>query len=898
MSNPLDQSDMSDDSFEPNILDDEDDWKDVEPDRVGASFVSFGGTARFRELGEFLVDAKENYGVDLIEIKNLHDLDTFGMIKLINYVRGQVNQGLFRPNLLPKNFLEGDEYLKPVIEDDALLYSIDDIFDYCEQQKKSLPNGSVEAALSREEVQDLLRQNKQLREQAIYYRSALQKTYLENLELKQHPLAPLSEQGNKHDAAAAPTREIADDDSHYFSSYAYNDVHELMLQDTVRTDAYRDFIYENKHLFAGKVVLDVGCGTGILSLFCAKAGAAKVIAVDNSSIIDKAREIVFENGLSETIQCLRGKVEDVTLPVNKVDIIVSEWMGYCLLYEAMLDSVIWARDHYLDRNGLMVPSHATIQLSLFADDDYISDKFTFWNSVYGFKMSCMLAKAYDDIVIRTVKPAAVPSSSKTVVELPLHTVKKEDLTLSGTSFQLDVEQNVDQLHGFLIHFNICFATSREANISDAPTYFTTGPLGPETHWQQALALIDTSKHDAANLLIGGQVSGSIKLRKGIDNFRELQIEIDWRVQRSKSDAKQSVSETGQIWTMHDRHYVSLPLARESVECFHEHGGNTPATQFAMAPDRGSVNPDGTSLHEDSSPRSGSPTTDFGKVPTEGDDTADELPPVEEAQAFLAQQAEQAQNFTLRGTLVGLGIGVIICFSNTYFGLQTGWVSGMTMPAALIGFAFFKTVSKHLELPFTPVENVLVQTVAGATGTMPLGCGFVGVMPALNYLLKPEEHGPLQLPAGKLILWSLGLSFFGVVFAVPLRKEFIIREKLKFPSGTATALVISVLHGGGDDARIVQHECGVDTARRRSADVLRSKNRSEDMVRRSSSISETTRDAAGNYSAVPTVMNQEAEPNEPGLDPGQYSDWKSKIRLLAMSFGVSAVYVRFVLHRVM
>lgn len=75
-----------------------------------------------------------------------------------------------------------------------------------------------------------------------------------------------------------------------------------MLQDTVRTDAYRDFIYDNKHLFAGKVVLDVGCGTGILSLFCAKAGAAKVIAVDNSSIIDKAREIVFENGLSETIQ--------------------------------------------------------------------------------------------------------------------------------------------------------------------------------------------------------------------------------------------------------------------------------------------------------------------------------------------------------------------------------------------------------------------------------------------------------------------------------------------------------------------------------------------------------------------------------------------------------------------
>jgi protein arginine N-methyltransferase 3 len=74
-----------------------------------------------------------------------------------------------------------------------------------------------------------------------------------------------------------------------------------MLKDTVRTDAYRDFIYENKNLFAGKVVLDVGCGTGILSMFCAKAGAEKVIAVDNSEIINKAREIVFENGLGDVI---------------------------------------------------------------------------------------------------------------------------------------------------------------------------------------------------------------------------------------------------------------------------------------------------------------------------------------------------------------------------------------------------------------------------------------------------------------------------------------------------------------------------------------------------------------------------------------------------------------------
>ncbi|KAI5797699.1 OPT oligopeptide transporter protein-domain-containing protein [Geopyxis carbonaria] len=129
----------------------------------------------------------------------------------------------------------------------------------------------------------------------------------------------------------------------------------------------------------------------------------------------------------------------------------------------------------------------------------------------------------------------------------------------------------------------------------------------------------------------------------------------------------------------------------------------------------------------------------------------------------------------------------------YFGLQTGWVSMMSMPASLIGFAIFKSLDTRLSFPFTPIENVLVQTVAVAVGSMPLSAGYVGVIPALERLLKPEEGGPIMLSSSKLILWGLGVAFFGVFFAVPLRKQVIIREKLKFPSGTATALMISVLH---------------------------------------------------------------------------------------------------------
>merc|ERR1719468_963143 len=68
-----------------------------------------------------------------------------------------------------------------------------------------------------------------------------------------------------------------------------------MLKDEVRTLTYRNSMYHNKHLFKDKIVLDVGCGTGILSMFAAKAGAKKkslVIGVDMSSIVEHARNIV------------------------------------------------------------------------------------------------------------------------------------------------------------------------------------------------------------------------------------------------------------------------------------------------------------------------------------------------------------------------------------------------------------------------------------------------------------------------------------------------------------------------------------------------------------------------------------------------------------------------------
>ena len=284
----------------------------------------------------------------------------------------------------------------------------------------------------------------------------------------------------------------------------------------------------------------------------------------------------------------------------------------------------------------------------------------------------------------------------------------------------------------------------------------------------------------------------------------------------------------------------------------------------MAPDRGSA-----SRHEEPTYQAIRSSFDGDQepaLPKNGNEPERELEEQDQTAEFLAERAESDTNFTVRGVLVGLVIGVIVCFSNTYFGLQTGWISGMAMPASLVGFAFFKSIAPLLKTPFTPVENVLVQSVSGAVGTMPLGVGCVGVLPALNILLEPYENGPLDLSISKLLAWSVGICFFGVFVAVPLRKQVIIREKLRFPSGTATALMIKVLHR---DKEPIENK--LDAAENTVTDLPNS-------------------ELHGRGAMEPQW--QDTNPPDVSLNGISYGeDWRSKITLLTVAFGISALYVR-------
>ncbi|OQV05795.1 hypothetical protein CLAIMM_10467 [Cladophialophora immunda] len=499
-------------------------WEDIERDEEPVTIVSLLDESTFPDAQSMLAHCRDTHGLDIWKLRQEFALDYLGLVRLVNYIRSEVKAGNSQPDVSSKTVFDDEKYLKPVLEDDALLYSLDDVF---EEDVNPAP-------LS--EVEQLREQLATLQSQFSAYREQVQNAMLDRFEQSQPSQeSSATAQGAATQAGDRGNSRAEQFDKDYFQSYSYNAIHESMIKDRIRTDAYRDFIYDHKHLFKDKVVLDVGCGTGILSMFCAKAGARLVIAVDNSGIIDKARENVFSNGLQEVVKCVRGKIEEVTLPVPKVDVIVSEWMGYCLLYESMLDSVIYARDKYLAEDGLMVPSHATLRIAPLADSDLKASHIDFWRDVYGFDMTAMLEKAHEEALIRVVDEKKLAGASVAFLELDLHRTKVDDLTFTNpfsTTWQND---GVKTLEGFVIWFDIFFNTSRSQGIPAGMTAaeakkktgvvtFSTGPHSEATHWQQGVFLI---KDPVGQFGPGDSLAGEVTYLKKQGQERSLDIDITW-----------------------------------------------------------------------------------------------------------------------------------------------------------------------------------------------------------------------------------------------------------------------------------------------------------------------------------------------------------------------------------
>jgi len=249
-------------------------------------------------------------------------------------------------------------------------------------------------------------------------------------------------------------------------------------------------------------------------MFAAQAGAKHVYAVDCSSIIEQAKTIVKCNGFADRITLIRGKIEEIELPVPEVDIIVSEWFGYFLLYESMLETVVYARDKWLVKNnGVILPDKAVMYIAGIEDGNVKRERFDFWDDVYGFDMSVIKDIAIREPVVDVVEAKAIVTDSKPILHLDILTCKKEDLEFTS-KFKLQAQRN-DFIHGLVAYFECAFTQVHK------PIGFSTAPFARYTHWKQTILYLE----DTLTICAGETVTGEITCKPNKRNRRDLDIAL-------------------------------------------------------------------------------------------------------------------------------------------------------------------------------------------------------------------------------------------------------------------------------------------------------------------------------------------------------------------------------------
>lgn len=311
---------------------------------------------------------------------------------------------------------------------------------------------------------------------------------------------------------------------YYFDSYSHFGIHEEMLKDWVRTKTYQNVIYKNTFLVENKVVLDVGAGTGILSLFCAKAGAAHVYAVECSDMADMAKQIVETNGLSAVVTVLKGTIEEIELPVEKVDIIVSEWMGYFLLFENMLDTVLYARDKWLVNDGLILPDKASLYLTAIEDAEYKDDKIEFWNNVYSFDMTCIKKLAIMEPLVDTVDQKQIVTNCHLLKTMDISKMTSGDASFTAP-FKL-VASRDDYIHALVAYFDVSFTKCHKF------MGFSTGPRSRATHWKQTVLYLE----DVLTICEGEAITGTMTVAQNKKNPRDVDIMVKYTLNGRRSSS--------------------------------------------------------------------------------------------------------------------------------------------------------------------------------------------------------------------------------------------------------------------------------------------------------------------------------------------------------------------------
>ncbi|CAF1390386.1 unnamed protein product [Adineta ricciae] len=314
-------------------------------------------------------------------------------------------------------------------------------------------------------------------------------------------------------------------------------IHEVRLRDRPCVTAYHDAIMNNKHLFENKVVLNVGSGTGVLSMFVAKVGAKLVYAVDSCTrTCDLAAELIKCNHLQNKIQIINKRIEDIDKFDENIDIIISEWMGFYLFHESILESVIYARDKFLslpspnnditpDQNESIniFPSHAYLYCAPFVDQNIRIELNTMWKDYFNLNMSPILShiknSRLDQCMIETIEPSQLVHDAQLIQSIDLRTIRVNDLYTLRSFCEFHIK-NTCIISGFCFWFDCYFSSNNNSSILRS-TRLTTSPYSFRTHWKQTLAFLPEDIYP----LKGDTVPVYIKLKQSTTNRRQYQLSV-------------------------------------------------------------------------------------------------------------------------------------------------------------------------------------------------------------------------------------------------------------------------------------------------------------------------------------------------------------------------------------
>ncbi len=321
-------------------------------------------------------------------------------------------------------------------------------------------------------------------------------------------------------------------------------------------------------------MLDVGAGTGVLSLACAQAGAKHVYAVEACAGISLlSREIAKANNMQDRITCINELVEHVVLPVAQVDIIVSEWMGMYLLHESMVNSVIHARDKYLKPDvGRMFPTLAYLYMCPVEMSGFLAEHVKYWDDFHGFNYA-PVKRVYQQLLLE--KPLIdylaveqLVGDEKIVATLDMRTVTLDDIRtiqFYDVKFVADRDCHLD---GFAFWFDVVFET--DAGV----VTLSTAPGHAHTHWKQTIVFLpnainadDGDTRDSLDLLENESFECYLIMNQTVDNCRHYEIDIGMTKLPDRLIQKPKTGETDDITSSTDEEDEHpMPCDCSNIKC--------------------------------------------------------------------------------------------------------------------------------------------------------------------------------------------------------------------------------------------------------------------------------------------------------------------------------------------